>query len=263
MWSARSNGFRVTLGGSWQSVLAAGLLVTACSTALAQDYNTASPVETCLAANRNLSLGAPLPRTAALLNAGGPLKVVALGSSSTSGLWVLNRARTYPEVMRRELARIWPDLEFEVLNRGRVGDTITRTLARLSREVLSYDPDLVVWQLGTNDVVWGGKPEGLKAQMVQGVRMLKSSGAELVLMDLQYTPAVLASYDHSTMQTIIADTAREEHVGLFSRFELMRRSIKAGISPNALVAWDGLHNSADGYECIGKALARAIYAAAR
>jgi len=262
MWSGSSSGVRVNHYRVWRNLLVAGLMVAG-FVALAQGPTAASPVETCLAANRNLSLGTALPHTAARLNAGGPLKVVALGSSSTSGLWVLNRAATYPEVMRRELARIRPDLEFEVLNRGRIGDTIGRTLARLPGEVLSHGPDLVVWQLGTNDVVWGGKADGLKTQVVQGVRILKSGGTELVLMDLQYTPAVLASFHHSAMQAIIADAAREEHIGLFSRFDLMRRSIKAGIAPNALVSWDGLHNSADGYECIGKALARAIYAAAR
>jgi hypothetical protein len=50
---------------------------------------------------------------------------------------------------------------------------------------------------------------------------------------------------------------------LFPRFELMRRSINAGLSSGALVSWDGLHNSAAGYDCIGRALARAITASAR
>jgi lysophospholipase L1-like esterase len=35
------------------------------------------------------------------------------------------------------------------------------------------------------------------------------------------------------------------------------------LPPGALVSWDGLHNSAAGYDCIGRALARAIDAAAR
>jgi lysophospholipase L1-like esterase len=82
-------------------------------------------------------------------------------------------------------------------------------------------------------------------------------------MDLQYAPQVLASSQHTIMQSIIADAARQEHVGLFSRFDLMRRSIAAGLSPGALVAWDGLHNSAAGYDCVGRALARAIHAGGR
>src|SRR5262249_16889996 len=185
------------------------------------------------------------------------------GSSSTTGLWVVNPAATYPEVMRRELVRLWPSARVEVINSGRIGETIGGSISRFDRDVLAYDPDLVVWQLGTNDVTWGGRADGLKDRLVAGVRSLKAAGADVILMDLQYAPLVLASSQHSIMETIIADVARQERVGLFPRFELMRRAIAAGLSAGALVAWDGLHNSAAGYDCVGRALARAIYAASR
>jgi lysophospholipase L1-like esterase len=88
--------------------------------------------------------------------------------------------------------------------------------------------------------------------------MLKASGAYVILMDLQDARMVLASPYYANMQAIISEVAREEQVGLFSRFTLMRRSIEAGVSTNALVSWDGLHNTADGYDCIGRALARSV-----
>ena len=125
------------------------------------------------------------------------------------------------------------------------------------------EPDLVIWQLGTNDVAWGGSADGLKEVIINGVRTLKASGADVILMDLQYAPMVLASSQHALMQAAIAEVARQERVGLFSRFALMRRSIDAGLSPGALVSWDGLHNSAAGYDCVGRALARALDAGAR
>ena len=84
----------------------------------------------------------------------------------------------------------------------------------------------------------------------------------MILMDLQYAPMILYTSQHEVMQANIAEAAREERVGLFSRFSLMRRSIEAGLPAGALVAWDGLHNSAAGYDCVGSALARAIHAAA-
>lgn len=223
-----------------------------------------SAAKACLAANLSLSLGAPLPHTAARLKSGGALKVVAIGSSSTVGLWVLRSEATYPEVMRRELMRMRPDSRIDMVNSGRAGDTIPRNLARFERDVFSHRPDLVVWQLGTNDVAWGGHPDALlKDKIIEGVRALKANGADVILMDLQYAPMVLASAYHSTMQAMIADAARQEGIGLFSRFALMRSSIDAGVSPGALVSWDGLHNSADGYDCIGRALARLIFTTAR
>jgi lysophospholipase L1-like esterase len=116
-----------------------------------------------------------------------------------------------------------------------------------------------VWQLSTNDVAWGGHPDDqLKNKVPQGVQMLKASGADVILMDLQYAPKVLASPYYSKMEDIISEVARQEKIGFFSRFALMRKSIEAGVSPSALVSWDGLHHTADGYDCIGRALARSV-----
>jgi acyl-CoA thioesterase-1 len=239
------------------------LFISGSHGALAQAPTTPSDAETCLVANRSLSLGAPLPRTAAHLKAGDSLRIVAVGSSSTTGLWVLSSAATYPEVLRRELARLRPTMRVEIINSGRVGETITGSMARFQRDVIAYGPDLVVWQLGTNDVAWGGRADGLQDQVTEGVRMLKASNADVILMDLQYAPLVLASSQHSIMQAIIAEVARQERVGLFPRFALMRRSIDAGLPAGALVSWDGLHNSVAGYDCVGRALARAIHAGGR
>lgn len=243
--------------------LAAGLaasLLVASSAALAQ---APSAAEACLAANQRIVLGAPLPRTASHMHAGESLRIVAVGSSSTTGLWVLRSSATYPEVMARELVALRPGTHVEVINSGRVGDTISGTIRRFERDVLAYQPDLVIWQLGTNDVAWGGSADGLKDVIIDGVRTLKASGADVILMDLQYAPMVLASSQHNLMQAAIAEAARQERVGLFSRYALMRRSIDAGLSPGALVAWDGLHNSAAGYDCVGRALARALDAGTR
>jgi acyl-CoA thioesterase I len=222
-----------------------------------------SAVDVCLAANWNLSLGAGLPRTAARLKAGASLTIVAVGSSSTTGLWMLSSNAAYPGVMQRELGGLRPATRIEVVNSGRIGDTISGSIARFQTDVLAYRPDLVIWQLGTNDVAWGGRANGLDEEIAGGVRILKTAGADVILMDLQYSPLVLASSQHAAIQDMIGKVAREEAVGLFSRFSLMRRAIDAGVPASALVAWDGLHNSADGYDCVGRALARAIVAASR
>lgn len=112
--------------------------------------------------------------------------------SSTVGLWVLRSAATYPEVMRQELVGLRPNAEIKVVNSGRIGDTIEGNVARFKRDLFSHRPDLVVWQLGTDDVAWGGHPDAqLRNRVLQGVQMLKASGADIILMDLQYAPRCL------------------------------------------------------------------------
>src|SRR6201993_3759563 len=189
--------------------IGAALLIGLSGSAPSQAQDELSSAERCLSANFNLSLGTQLPRTAARLKSSEPLKVVAIGSSSTVGLWVLRSAATYPEVMRQELLRLRPNATIQVINSGRVGDTIPNNIARFERDVFAHTPDLVIWQLGTNDVAWGGRPdEGLKKSVIEGVRALKAGSSDVVLMDLQYAPQVLASSGYSTMEGIISDVAK-------------------------------------------------------
>ncbi|MDR6658167.1 lysophospholipase L1-like esterase [Tardiphaga robiniae] len=218
-----------------------------------------SATETCLAVDQRLSGDATLPRTVAALKTGGPLKIVAMGSSSTLGLWQSDPAKTYPGMLQSELQHLKPGLRLEVINSGRNADTIPGNIARFDRDVLAHRPDLVIWQIGTNDVTWLQSADSLTGRIVEGIRLLKADGADVILMDQQYAPVILAS-QYSKMQASIADAARQERVPLFSRFELMRRAVDAGLSMGALTAWDGLHNSAAGYECTGRSLARAIVA---
>lgn len=248
---------------TWVFGLSIAIPISAASSTAVEAQPHPSPAETCLAANPNISIGVRLPRTGTRLTSGARLKVVAIGSSSTVGLWVLNSAATYPAVMRQELIRLRPDAQIEVINSGRIGDTIPGSIARIERDVLSHQPDLIIWQLGTNDIAWGGQAGGLDELMTRGIRTLKSQGSDVILMDQQYARQVLSSSEHSQMQAMIASVARKEHIGLFSRFDLMRNAVRAGLSSSALVSWDGLHNSKEGYDCIGRAMARAIWSAAR
>lgn len=218
-----------------------------------------SAAEKCLAIGQRLTDAAPLARTAALLQSNGPLRIVAIGSSSTRGLWQTDPALTYPGMLKSELERLKPGLQVSITNSGRNADTIPGNVARFERDVFAHKPDLVIWQIGTNDVTWLQSSDSLTGKIIEGIRQLKAKGADVVLMDQQYAPVILAS-NYSKMQTSIIEAAKQENVPLFSRFDLMRRAVEGGLPMTALTTWDGLHSSADGYACTGRALARAIVA---
>jgi acyl-CoA thioesterase-1 len=237
--------------------MAAGCLVLLACQSFSAGGGAGEPsnVGRCLSIAADLDLGAPLKRTRARLNAGGPITIVALGSSSTSGVGTFGPG--YPEAMKAELLRRHPSLRIKVINSGRVLDTLEGNLLRLNDDVLRYKPDLVVWQLGTNDVVLRGIMPGAKRSLVEGIRKLKHANADVILMDIQFAPMVRARPVRTAkMEALIASVAREEETGLFPRFLLMQRAKKNEVG--GLVAFDGLHNSGDGYRCIGQALARMI-----
>src|SRR5262245_4616072 len=115
---------------AWLARGAAALAAVCAGVAGAPTPPKPTDAEFCLAVNTSLALGAALPRVAARLKGEAPLRIVAIGSSSTTGLWVVSRAATYPEVMRRELSRLWPNARVEVVNSGRIGEMIGRASCR-------------------------------------------------------------------------------------------------------------------------------------
>ncbi len=213
----------------------------------------AANVAACVEYAAAMSLGAPLPRLRARLKESRTVTIVALGSSSTEGFGTFDPA--YPKVLKRELERLRPGLRIRMVNAGIVLDTIPGNVARIGN-VLNYRPALVIWQLGTNDVLWRGIVPNAETLVRDGVRRIKNAGADVILMDVQYAPMVRAKPATARMENVIAEVAREEKVGLFSRFDLMQRAIAGGV--RGLVGFDKLHNSGAGYRCLGLVLARLI-----
>jgi lysophospholipase L1-like esterase len=131
-----------------------------------------------------LRLDAPLTRVAHDLAASRPIKIVALGSSSTYGDGASTPAASYPSRLAAELARLLPGHAITVLNRGVNGDDTPDMLARLARDVLAEQPDLVLWQAVTNGLM-GDRPvkdeaallrEGLARMKARAVRNVRVGG---------------------------------------------------------------------------------------
>jgi acyl-CoA thioesterase-1 len=205
----------------------------------------------------------PLPHTARLLASGKPIKIVALGSSSTYGAGASSSAAAYPNLLAQELTRQLPGHEFTVLNRGVNGEEITDMLARLDRAVIAEHPDLVLWQVGTNSVLRDRALPPHTGELHEGLRRLTATGADVVLIDPQYAPRVIAKPNCNGMVSLISAAAKAEHVGVFHRFQLMQHWYLVEHLPfETFVSADGLHMNDWSYACLAKALGMAIAEAA-
>jgi hypothetical protein len=94
----------------------------------------------------------PLPCLAKAIGTGGPIKIVAMGSSSTAG-----RADVLPypywlEMYLRRDAAPNGNARIDVINRGRGGEEADKELDRFQPDVFALEPVLVIWQVGTNAV---------------------------------------------------------------------------------------------------------------
>jgi lysophospholipase L1-like esterase len=221
--------------------------------------STAPRPAACRVTAEQVRLDIPLMHTARLLARGAPLKIVALGSSSTYGAGASTSAASYPSQLAHELVRLFPGHEISVLNRGVNGDEASDMLARLDTAVIAEKPDLVLWQVGTNSVLRDKAVLPNATVLHEGLQRLKATGADVVLIDPQYAPRVISKANCEGMVSLIATAAKAEHVGVFHRFELMRRWYETDHLPfETFISADGLHMNDWSYGCLAKALAAAL-----
>lgn len=200
-----------------------------------------------------------LPALAARVQAAQPVRIVALGSSSTAGAGASAPDRTYPHRLQAELRRHWPAVAVQVLNQGIGGEDVVEMLARLERDVLLLRPALVVWQLGVNAALRRQDIAEFRLRLDEGLARMRAAGAEVVLMDSQRGPWMRRAPDHQAFDSALADAAAaRDGVELFSRSRLMDGWATRGARPEAMLIGDGLHHNDRGYACLAEALARAI-----
>jgi acyl-CoA thioesterase I len=214
----------------------------------------AGALERCAARGAASASAAPL-RPASL--ADGALTIVCLGSSSTQGVGASAPGRTYPAQLEAILEeRLPPGLRVDVVNRGVGGEVVADNLRRLERDVLALRPDLVIWQVGTNDALRGLPQAEVRARLEEGLRRIKGAGAEVVLMDPQPLAAPEKGRAVAAMSAAVADVAARTRTALFSRHERMLGWIGAGAFTLASVyGRDGLHMTDASYRCLAEDLA--------
>jgi acyl-CoA thioesterase I len=238
---------------------ALGAVVASVAPAAAEPLAAPNPV----CALSRTSLDTTLPRTREALLYGRRLTIVTIGSSSTSGAGASSAAASYPSRLEALLKERFHAISVRVINRGVNGEEDADMLARFGRDVFAEKPDLVLWQVGANAVLRGRSMTNEEALIRHGIERLKTSGADVALIDLQYTPEVLSKAGAATMVDLIAAQARRQSVGLFRRFEMMKEwRESAGMSFLAFSSPDGLHMNDWGYDCFARNLAAAISEAA-
>jgi lysophospholipase L1-like esterase len=205
----------------------------------------------------------PLARTGRRLAAGEPVKIVAIGSSSTAGAGASAPDKSYPARLAVELETRFPAQPITVINRGVNGEEAKDMLARLDEGVLAERPDLILWQVGANTVIREHPIAPVGSLILDGLRRMKASGADVVLIDPQFAPVVVSKRDADAMVALLATTAKAQNVDLFRRFAVMRHWRHVGRLPfEVFISPDQLHMNDWSYGCLAKLLAGAIAEAA-
>ena len=226
-------------------------------------HRNAGAFDVCKAPQEITRFWVKLPAITRAVRSHEPLVIVAIGSSSTEGVGASDSAHTYPSLLRNELHRVWPDLPITVINKGVAGEMAFEMLARFERDVLPYHPQLVIWQTGSNQALRSNNIAGYSDTLKEGLSRLKATEADVVLMDPQFAPKVIASPIHMSVVDSIRAVARDANVAVFQRFAIMRHWILTHqFTIDEIVSSDGIHMNNASYGCIAHLLANSLVATA-
>jgi len=197
-----------------------------------------------------------LPHVAGKLAAGQPVVIIAFGSSTTTSYGISSPEFAYPSRLAAQLRRHYPTADITVVVRGKGGEDAPEMMKRLQAEVIDAKPDMVIWQVGTNAVLRNLDPGDTAKLVEDGVARIQAAGADVVLVDPQYSPRVTEHAEGaSKMVSLLGKVAALRHIGVFPRFEVMREWHEQQALPiDSFVIADGLHMNDWGYACFAQLL---------
>ncbi len=203
----------------------------------------------------------PLPHLTKALKRQRKIKIVAIGSSSTAGA---DKIIPFPPRLELALRARYYGRMIDVLNRGIGGQEAPEELSRMDCDVIGEAPTLVIWQVGTNAIYRSVDYnfDEVKAAIVTGLGWLAGFPMDVVLMDPQYTTAIVNPANielADRIEAMISAAAEIAEVNVFRRFALMRRWCLHDKIPLSDMDDGGLLHASDwATNCVSQALDRAI-----
>ncbi len=186
-----------------------------------------------------------------------PVRVLAIGSSSTVGVGASSPSATYIAKLETGLEGALKGLDFDVIGRGMSGEVAQGAADRMKQEIADTRPDLLVWQVGTNDALRHVSIDSFKNCLRTTLAWLREHRIDVVLIDPQYGEALVKDQHYETVVAAIADVAREARVLLVDRFEAMRELHRMR-GDQFYLTNDNLHLNDTGHRCMAEQLARSI-----
>ncbi len=202
---------------------------------------------------------APLPTLINRLENRQPIRILAIGSSSTWGVGASSSRRNYPSQLENMLEKVLKGVPIDMINRGVSGEIAETTADRLRMEAALVKPDLVLWQLGTNDAVQRIPVDQFERTVSRTISILKRKKIDVVLVGLQYTPKYARDEHYFAIRDALKRVAAEQNVLYVRRFQTMEYISKTKASLR-MMADDDFHLNDVGYQCMAEHVAQAVTA---
>ncbi len=248
-------------------MIASLALATALATQPVQAERTSAAPAACPVTAEHVVANGGLENSRARLAAGLPLRILAVGSSSIEGAGASRPELGFVPMLEAGLRRRLPGADITVVNRGIGGEATPDTAARLAREVEAARPHLVIWQLGTNDILRELDGQAIFDAFRRGEAVLDEAEVDVLLIDPQRLPENTPNPSFRGRNPALGEMSRLIHL------EAGRKGYASLNRFGAMAAWNGLdrggvgpddlHLNDQGYACWSEITAEGLAAALR
>jgi hypothetical protein len=230
----------------------AGLLTAA--TARAEDTPQSCEVPSYLLASESA-----LPKVAEAVKSGRPLDILVVGSRSST----INTAdgSAYPARLQALLKEKLPSVAVNLSVELQITKSAEEAATRFVKLMEGKKPTLVIWQTGTVDAMRSIDPDDFRGAVDEGVVALQNAGADVVLMNMQYSPRTETIISVPPYLDNMRVVAQQHDVPLFDRFAIMRQWNDSG-DFDLFSTSHGLDLAKRVHDCLGRALSKFIIDAA-
>ena len=213
----------------------------------------------CEAPAQDIAANGPLPNVGKALAAHKTIQILAIGSASAASLGIDSGIKSYPVQLEDILKEALKGVDVDIINRGTGGEVAQTSADRIRSEVALTKPDLVLWQLGTNDALARVDSDQFIDVVKSTIDWLKSNDTDVVLVGLQYTTRFAKDESYYAIRAALDKIAKDENVLYVKRYDAMKFIAQTRAKVH-LMASDNYHLSALGTQCMAEHVARAMTA---
>ena len=190
------------------------------------------------------------------------LAVLVLGAGSSQLPGSNGAKNAYPARLQQVLAEQLPGVDVRVTTNVKPRRTAEEMVKALPDDLSANKPALLVWQTGTVDAMLSVDPDQFSQALDKGINIAHSAGADVVLINAQYSPRTESMIALGTYVEDMRWVALQHEVPLFDRFSIMKLWSDLGTF-DLYSATKKLDIAERVHDCIGRLLADLIVSAAK
>jgi lysophospholipase L1-like esterase len=187
------------------------------------------------------------------------IAVVGTGSSILAGPDGPRSA--YPARLEAVLKQKLPSVAVKVVTLARSRMTAEDLAKGMEKMLADEKPDLVIWQTGTLDAIRRVDPDEFREALDEGVETLHKGGADVILMNMQYSPRTDIMVSYGPYADSMRVVAQQHEIPLFDRLAIMRNWSDTGAFDLYAAGKDNVLAQRV-HDCIGRGIASMIIDAA-